>query len=329
MTKIAGLALPLLLAASGASAASINGYPASCFPQPSQPLPDPGTAEPFIASGIIDLDDRSGFGNPYAFSIYRVGCPGGGAAVLVKLRSQGQPSGRAPRISIVQGATTVSDARYSIEPYTLREGVGREENIDLGRVFVLNSSNIDFTAPMTIRIEGRTSATMEVPAYDPTRYPQASEKLPIAGYVSGSYYDPAKPGEGMLIEVAPAETISVAWYTFKADGSPLWLVGGGPVCVDLGNNAGAPLFPGGKAVCISPPALTEVELFAFEGGGFAGAFDPNSVNAVAWGKVRLSWVNCSTVDVELRPASSAAALPTATGTLRWTRLTGVQGAACE
>lgn len=292
--------------------ASVHGYPGTCFPDRSQ-LPEPQSNEPFIASGIIDLTDSAGFGNPYSYAVYRVGCPGGGAAVLIKFRSAGIPSGRAPTIAVVQGASTFSSVRYGIEPYTYVDGIGREENIDLGRVVVLNASGIDYTAAMTIRIQGRSSATVEVPAFNPSLYPRTSAPIPIAGYVSGLYYDAAKPGEGMQVEIASTETVVMTWYTFDAAGRPLWLVGSGRVCP--------------TAVCVDPPTYTVVTLAAFSGGGFAGAFDPSSVRSETWGTVRLEWDSCSSVLMTLTPSHSGS-LPTATGQRRWSRLTEIAGTRC-
>ncbi len=295
-------------------AAAVNGYPGTCFPDRGTPLPEPQTNEPFVASGIIELDDRSGFGNPYSYAIYRVACPGGGAAVLVKFRSTGLPSGRAPTIVVVQGATTFSSVRYGIEPYTYFDGMGREENIDLGRVVVLNSNGIDYTAAMTIRIQGRSSATVEVPAFNPSLYPRASAPIPITGYVSGLYYDAAKPGEGMQVEVA-GETIVMTWYTFDGAGRPLWLVGAGPACPER--------------FCFDLPSHSVVTLAAFTGGGFAGNFDPAAVRSETWGTVRLEWDSCLSVLMTLTPTHNGATLPSATGQRRWARLTTIGGARCD
>lgn len=306
--------LGVILSANAAASVAINGYPGTCFPQPGVQLPEPSTNEPFIASGIIELDDISGFGNPYSYAIYRVGCPGGGAAVLVKFRSTGLPSGRAPTISVVQGATSISSVRYATEPYTVSEGIGREENIDLGRVVILNSGGIDFKAPMTIRIRGRSSATVEVPAFNAFMYPNASAPIPITGYVSGLYYDATKPGEGMQVEVSDSGTIVMTWYTFDSAGRPLWLAGAGPACAEF--------------FCFGPPSHSVITVAAFTGGGFAGNFDPASVRSETWGTVRLEWNSCLSVLMTLTPSHNGATLPSATGQRQWARLTSIGGASC-
>ena len=70
---------------------------------------------------------------------------------------------------------------------------------------------------------------LSIPAYDPSQYPTASGPLPVTGYNAGSYFDPAHPGEGMLVGVKgdlvgdfqqPLRAITLAWLTptTRADG---------------------------------------------------------------------------------------------------------------
>lgn len=317
----------LFLTFLGAGNALAQGYPGSCFPLRFS-LPEPSTDEPFIASGVIELNSSPGFGNSYSYSIYRKACAGGGAALLMRLKSLGIPTGEAPRVSIIQGSATESAVRYSTEPYTVRESVARGEDIDLGRVVIFNSNQIDFTKAMIVRVEGRSSAIVNVPDFNPDQYPEASAKLPIAGYLSGSYYNPQRSGEGMLIEIDPREIIVVAWYTFNSDGTPLWLIGSGPVCssaVPPPLNASASET---KVVCPYPPETTEIILRAFDGGGFAGQFDPADVRGRIWGYLRLEWENCSSLKILPSKTSTDSSLPDATGVLNWTRLTSIQYASC-
>lgn len=297
--------------------ANAAGYPGSCFPERFRPLPDPRDDEPFIASGVVDLRSTSpGFTRAYSYSVYRKACAGGGAAVLLRLKSVGVPSAEAPTITLIQGAVTESQVRYSTEPYTFREGVARGENVDLGRVVVLNSDRVDFSKAMVVRIEGASTATVNLPDFDPSLYPEASMSLPIYGYVSGSYYNPQRSGEGLLVEVGSAQLLVVTWFSFDQSGSPFWLVGAAHACPSFSGN------------CPSPGRYAEVELRAFKGGGFAGQFDPSSVSNRVWGKARLEWTNCSTLRIQLTQTHTAADLPTASGELVWTRLTSIEYAGC-
>lgn len=305
----------LALCASGVAQAA--GYPGTCFPERFRPLPDPQDNEPFIASGVVDLRTTpTGFTRAYSYSVYRVACPGGGAAVLLRLKSVGIPSAEAPTLTLIQGAVTESQVRYSTEPYTLREGVARGENVDLGRVVVLNSNRVDFTKAMVLRIEGASAVTVNIPDFDPALYPEASQSLLIYGYASGSYYNPQRSGEGLLVEVGAAQLVVVTWFSFDQSGAPFWLVGAAHACPSFSGN------------CPQPGRYAEVELRAFKGGGFAGQFDPSRVSNRVWGKARLEWTNCSTLRIQLTQTHTATDLPTASGELVWTRLTSIEYAGC-
>jgi hypothetical protein len=130
---------------------------------------------------------------------------------------------------------------------------------------------------MVIRIEGASVVTVNLPDFDPALYPEAFRSLPIVGYVSGSYYNPQRSGEGIFVELDPAKVIAVAWFSFDQNGAPFWLVGAAPVC------------PDSASICPSPPEFTEIELRAYAGGGFAGQLSlnfqvqhPTSSRVQAW-----------------------------------------------
>ena len=202
------------------------------------------------------------------------------------------------------------------------------ENLRLGAIVTLASELIDHSKAMTIRIAGHSTATINVPVYDPALYSEAQESLPITGYVSGHYYDPNFSGEGMFVEVDPRGLILLALYTYYPDGRPLWLVGAGPVCVDLNPGGGAPLAQE-KAVCVLPPNITEVPLQVTRGGGFFGDFDSSQVVREDWGKLRLEWESCSRVKLTLTATHSNSSLPTKNVERYWTRISSVEGAGCS
>lgn len=297
-----------------ATALAISGnYPGTCFPDRSLPLPDPTNDEPFLATGFIDLKKTLSYSS-YTYSVYRHACPGGGAVVLIKLKSQGIPTGEAPVISLIQGSTTINEVFYSREPYTEQEGVKPSEDIHFGGVFVMNNYSIDHTKAMTLRISGHSNVTVEVPVFDPTMYPEANESLPIIGNVSGHFFDPEFPGEGMFVEIEPHGLILVALYTYYPDGRPLWLVGAGEVCRQV--------------ACMRPPTVTEVLLQATSGGGFLGDFDDSSVVLKDWGTLGLEWKTCSQLKVTFKATHSDPDLPTKDIERIWARINTVQGNSC-
>jgi hypothetical protein len=70
----------------------------------------------------------------------------------------------------------------------------------------------------------------------------------IRADLSGSWYNPAQSGHGLMLEILDNQRVVLAWYTYDASGAPLWLFGEGTVqgqqiVADLG------AFSGGR-----PPA---------------------------------------------------------------------------
>lgn len=117
-----------------------------------------------------------------------------------------------------------------------------------------------------------------IPEYDPSAYGDFS--LMLAGKFSGSWFDPARNGEGALVEFGregSRRVAFVAWYTYF-EGGQRWLVGN------------ADYQPGAKTVTV-PLLLTS-------GGQFGMAFDPAQVETTPWGEVTLSLADCSAMRFE-------------------------------
>ncbi len=103
-------------------------------------------------------------------------------------------------------------------------------------------------------------------ALDPVIAPRpALAKSQASARMEGSWYDPARDGEGFYLEPRRDGGMVVTWYTFPpigAAGEQLWLIGDGKL---HGNGL-------------------EVELFRVSGGRFAGQFDPANVVREPWGR---------------------------------------------
>lgn len=103
-------------------------------------------------------------------------------------------------------------------------------------------------------------------ALDPVIAPRpALAKSLASARMEGTWYDPARDGEGFYLEPRRDGGMVVTWYTFPAAGAAgeqLWLIGDGRL---QGNGL-------------------EVELFRVSGGRFAGQFDPANVVREPWGR---------------------------------------------
>jgi hypothetical protein len=88
--------------------------------------------------------------------------------------------------------------------------------------------------------------------------------------LSGPWYNPERDGEGFVLEVTSNGDALVYWYTYQpgASGQQAWMIGTGQF--------------DGMELVIDP-------LYQPVGGGFWLDFDPDAVDRVPWGRLRLSF----------------------------------------
>jgi hypothetical protein len=87
---------------------------------------------------------------------------------------------------------------------------------------------------------------------------------------SGSWYDPARNGEGFQLQWSAQGAALMMWYSYDAQGNPYWMVGAGHR-------------EGDRVVF---PALQTTR-----GGRFGAAFDPAAVERSDWGRLELE-IDC-------------------------------------
>lgn len=98
----------------------------------------------------------------------------------------------------------------------------------------------------------------------------------VDGSFSGTWYDPMRSGEGILLEVTsdhrgdPRVVISMYSYTADSSGDQMWLMGDGPVVGDT----------------------AFVEMFVTSGARFGAGFDAEDVIREHWGQVQLRFTDC-------------------------------------
>lgn len=51
----------------------------------------------------------------------------------------------------------------------------------------------------------------------------------IRGGISGFWFNPSQPAHGVQLEVLNNGRALVSWFTYRRDGSPLWLIGEGSI----------------------------------------------------------------------------------------------------
>lgn len=125
--------------------------------------------------------------------------------------------------------------------------------------------------------------------------------------MSGSWYDPARSGEGIALEYLPDGTAAAVWFTFPAageTGSQAWFIATG------GNVQG--------------DTIHFAKVYRPMGASFGDAFDPGKVQMTPWGTLDLQWHDCNSVTVNY-------AGPTSYGSGRrdYTRLTSLDQLNCS
>ena len=300
-----------------------RAYPPSClsYPLPTTPT---GPVSTFIEVRLGNLDGNHE--ERVTVRLWRVACSGGRSATLIQfVRPSGASTTRFPSVPDAygsQGSIVRRLLRLSVEPNTyISEQLGHP--MVGNATFVLDAIpnspfnfNQAFTLELVTRLGSQTAIhQLAIPAYNAAQHPDATLALAIGGHVSGSWYDPAHGGEGMIVEVGErasgATYVGFAWYTYDAQGRPTWIVG----------NQDLPSTP---ARSVAIPALY------LAGGRFAGAFEPNALNAAAWGTVTLSFPSCNAMTLQFASAATAPpGAPTGSGTRNWQRLVSLNGLACE
>lgn len=325
-----------------------RAYPPSCA---AWPLPDKASGPTTTAR--VPLYTRTSAGGAttpetVTISIWRVPCSSSGnetpynsdggynAMTFMRIDRDSANEGRLdafptfPLLQIKQGSTGYSDleslVRAASEPNTFIADGPFDAPVLNSTTYVLESYNTDadylhyynyaFKLLVDPVIPNVSPVEYSMDDYVPTQasYPAAFEPLPIDGYVSASWYDPAHNGEGMLTQIIDntptSRTFFAAWYTYDELGLPYWLVIQGTL----------PHFR---------TELNNVPVYYTSGGGFAGDFG-STVNLATWGTMSVSFPDCMHMAFSFDGhTANGDGGPGGSGTRIWTRVADINGLTCE
>ncbi len=124
----------------------------------------------------------------------------------------------------------------------------------------------------------------------------------ITSAFTGSWYDPAQSGHGLMLEVLSDTSLVAMWYTFAPSGGQAWFGGVGTI-------------QGNQAVVTANQTL---------GGRFIPNFDPTAIEKPVWGTLTLTFTDCNTGRVDF-----SSGLGFGSGSMTLKRLTTIAGAACS
>ena len=120
--------------------------------------------------------------------------------------------------------------------------------------------------------------------------------------ITGAWFDPAQSGQGLFIEVLPANRFLAAWMAFDPSGAQAWFQGTGTYSADT---------------------ATITDVVQPSGGRWIPDFDASRVVRNAWGTLTFTFTDCNRGRVAF---SSVAGF--GSGSMQLTRLTMPVGLAC-
>ncbi|MEM1410959.1 MAG: hypothetical protein AAGH19_01270 [Pseudomonadota bacterium] len=121
--------------------------------------------------------------------------------------------------------------------------------------------------------------------------------------LSGTYFDPDRDGEGLIIQWLANGDVTVMFFTHGRDGRQFWIVGTGT--------------PNDRSVSINA-------VYPAQATAWGSSFDPDDVVLEPWGTFELNWTGCDRLS--FRYAGQVQGFGTATR--QYQRLTRLQGTSC-
>lgn len=318
-------------------------YPPSCL---ADPLPDQ-TSGPTYSQNVSLAAYNGNTGNVdsteiVTIRVWRVACSTGvgenfNSATLMRIDRQSTSQviyPLFPAIRVSQGSISFADSNYprniarvAIEPNTIISDTLVETPILNDMTFVLENydssqtSIFDFNNAFSLRFDNLFSSNnfffVDVPAYSPTvqTYPAAFQDLPISGYMSTNWFDPASDGEGIILQVYEVAgdtqnlVVAFSWAAYDPSGLPFWLFG--QVTIPRGAKA------------------ADAGMFYLTGGGLGGN-GGQAGSPITWGTALVSFPDCNhmTLTYASKPGLPAG-IPTGSGTRNWSRVASVNGLSCD
>lgn len=313
-----------------------RAYPPSCL---NSPLPfglwqaDPNAlqAQVTLPGDPISPDaDEQRYTEVVTITAFRVICTSGLSATLVEIdRSSNGSNGLypiVPSITVTQGNITDAAIRVADDPNTFFSAIYAGSPLYASDVFILENyyspslAQFNYNQAFTLTVNNLITTdphgivTFTMPQYGPPANPVP---LPISGYMSSAWYDPAHSGEGMMIQVfedgnTTTRTFFAAWYTYNTDGTPVWL----SAQLDF------PIISAGQYV----NALTNVPTYYVTGGAFAGGPKATANN---WGTMSFSFPDCNTLSFSFNGSTGTQIGPSGSGIRTWKRLANINSLVCK
>ncbi|MFK7958119.1 MAG: choice-of-anchor Q domain-containing protein, partial [Lysobacterales bacterium] len=123
---------------------------------------------------------------------------------------------------------------------------------------------------------------------------------------SGSFFSPARDGEGIIVEWLTDGTVVIIWYTYDPDGNQFWMISG--------------------EATVSGNAVSASMLYPAQSTAFGSQFDPGQIELEPWGTVTLTYnPGCNSLSFDYASTVNGFG----SGQYDYSRLTTLDGTTCD
>jgi hypothetical protein len=136
-------------------------------------------------------------------------------------------------------------------------------------------------------------------------FPVLAGAATIGSGYSGMWYDPARNGEGLQLEILDSNRATVYWFTYDDQGDQRWFGGIGQITHDAAGDS-----------------IQFPQMYVTQGGKFGPGFNPDDVKFQTVGSVSLTFGDCNTGTFKYTAFGQSQTLPVQ-------RLTQTMGAGCQ
>lgn len=238
---------------------------------------------------------------------WRYQCPTGEPLLLMTFEPLlGSPFTCSTSFDVIQSSVQYSNLLLATDPSTTSSGFCNDVLVKSTFAVLQRGSGPRWDDTGSFQLAWRSDVFLEVGAYRPSDYDDENGSVPLHGSLSGSWFDPERDGEGLILEFSenPSGYVAVLFWFTHRDGVPYWLLGS--TAYELGQ------------------ADLTFDLLEFSGTGFGSDFNADQLNVADIGAISLEFDTCSTgvASWETKEGES--------GSFNLERITaGLHGVACE